>query len=163
LVVSPADVNRLSRELEAIDDGLLEASVRKGDEAKLAKTSRLMDQLTGLNKLNLAHKADRQLLGQFLAAVRKQAPVMHMSFSADPSPAFMEQLVAWLRREIHPQVLVTVGLQPTLGAGCIVRTTNHQFDLSLRQNFVKKRGLLIEKLTPEPRQAVAAKAVEVAA
>lgn len=163
LVVSPADINRLSRELEAIDDGILEVSVRKGDETKLTKTSRLMDQLTDLNKLNLAHKTDRQLLAQFLAAVRKQAPVMHMSFSADPSPAFMEKLVAWLRREIHPQVLVTIGLQPTIGAGCIVRTTNHQFDFSLRQNFVEKRGLLIEKLTPDPKRAVAAGAAEVTA
>lgn len=155
LVISPADINRLDRELEAIDDGLLEDAVRKGKgvtAAKPPKTSQLMDQLVELNKLNLAHKGDRQLLGRFLAAVRKQAPVMHMSFSADPSPAFMEKLVAWLRREIHPQVLVTVGLQPTIGAGCVVRTTNHQFDFSMRQDFIKKRALLIEKLTPEAKK-----------
>jgi hypothetical protein len=156
LVISPGDINRLGRELDAIDDGLPEDTVRKDDDsAKAPKTSQLMDQLVDLNKLNLAHKGDRQLLGQFLAAVQKQAPVMHMSFSADPSPAFMEKLVTWLRREIHPQILVTIGLQPTIGAGCIVRTTNHQFDFSMRQDFVKKRALLIEKLTPEAKQSAA--------
>lgn len=151
LATSPADISRLDRELAALDETLLELSVRKDGHAaaKLPKTTQLMDQLIELNKLNLLHKTDRALLKQFLAAVRQQAPVVHMSFSADPSTTFLEKLVTWLRREIHPQVLVTIGLQPTLGAGCIVRTTNRQFDFSLRQDFAKKRDLLIEKLQPQ--------------
>lgn len=153
LATSPSDIARLSRELEAIDDSLLELEVRHGaDKLQLPRTSQLMDQLTELNKLNLLHKTDRRLLKQFLEAVKKQAPVVHMSFSADPSAVFLEKLVTWLRREIHPQVLLTIGLQPTLGAGCIVRTTNHQFDFSLRQDFAKKRNLLIGKLTPEVKR-----------
>jgi hypothetical protein len=43
-------------------------------------------------------------------------------------------------------------LQPTLGAGCVVRTTNRQFDFSLRQDFARKRDLLLEKLVPEAPQ-----------
>ncbi len=153
---SPADINRLSRELAQIDDTLLELSVRGGGQAtKMPKTTQLMDQLIELNKLNLLHKGDRALLKQFLEAIKKQAPVLHMSFSADPSTTFLEKLVTWLRREIHPQVLLTIGLQPTLGAGCIVRTTNHQFDFSLRQDFAKKRNMLISKLTPESARKAA--------
>lgn len=156
LAASPADITRLSRELEAIDTALLELSVRKGSkDVKMPRTSQLMDQLIELNKLNLLHKADRQLLNQFLQAIKQRAPVMHMSFSADPSTTFLEKLITWLRREIHPQVLLTVGLQPTIGAGCIVRTTNHQFDFSLRQDFAKKRELLIGKLTPETKRKTA--------
>jgi len=75
-----------------------------------------------------------------------------MSLSADPSTRFLEKLVTWLRREIHPQVLLTIGLQPTLGAGCVLRTPNRQFDFSLRQDFAKKRDLLIGKLTPGPAE-----------
>lgn len=151
LAISPGDINRLDRELAAIDGALLELSVRKEGQhaAKLPKTTQLMDQLAELNKLNLLHKTDRALLSQFLVAVRRQAPVVHMSFSANPSTTFLEKLVTWLRREIHPQILLTIGLQPTLGAGCIVRTTNRQFDFSLRQDFAEKRDLLIEKLQPE--------------
>ena len=151
LAVSPADINRLSRELQMIDTALLELSVREnGAAAKMPRTSQLMDRLIELNGLNLLHKGDRALLRQFLRAVIKQAPVMHMSFSADPSAAFLEKLVTWLRREIHPQLLLTIGLQPTLGAGCIIRTANRQFDFSLRQDFAGKRNLLLDKLAIKP-------------
>jgi F0F1-type ATP synthase delta subunit len=80
--------------------------------------------------------------------------VLHISFSADPSVSFLEKLMAWLRKEIHPLVLVTVGLQPSIGAGCIIRSTNKQFDLSLRQDFKKKQDMLRDKIleatVPEP-------------
>ena len=154
LVTSPLDVARLVRELEAIDEALLQLDLRQpGAEVKMPKTSRLMDQVILLNELNLLHPEDRLLLQQFLRAVKERAPVVHMSFNADPPVAFMEKLVAWLRREINPLVLVTVGLQPNMGAGCMLRTTNRQFDFSLRQTFLKNRELLISKLMSEEQAA----------
>ncbi len=146
-VAGPADVSRLLRELEAIDNSLLQLGLRSGGgSVKMPKTSKLMDQLIQHNELNLLHKDDRQTLKQYLGAIHDKAPVIHMSFGTDPSPAFMEKLVVWLRREIHPLLLLTTGLQPTIGAGCIVRTTNKYFDLSLRQDFAGKRQLLLDKL-----------------
>jgi len=69
----PGDVNRLSRELDLIDEALLELSVRQsGQVAKMPRTTQLMDQLIELNKLNLLHKEDRQLLRQFLQAIRQR-------------------------------------------------------------------------------------------
>ena len=154
LVTSQADVGRLLRELEAIDDTLLSQTLRKNAaETKMLKTSRLMDQTVELNKLNLLQQADRRQLRVFLAAVRQHAPVLHMSFSADPSPAFVGKLMAWLRREIHPLVLLNIGLQPSIGAGCVVRSTNRYFDFSLRQDFAKKRNLLLKELIPLPQEA----------
>jgi hypothetical protein len=41
---------------------------------------------------------------------------------------------------------MTVGVQPTIAAGCIMRTTNKYFDFSLRQDFEGKRDLLLEEL-----------------
>jgi F0F1-type ATP synthase delta subunit len=147
MVAGPADVGRLLRELELIDQTLLQLSLRKGgDEVKMPKTSRLMDQILESNRLNLLHKLDRAELEHFLTGVKKKSPVMHMSFSADPSPVFIEKLMTWLRREIHPQVLLTIGLQPTLGAGTIVRTTNKQFDFSLREDFLNQRELLLKSI-----------------
>jgi hypothetical protein len=157
-------VGRLIRELELIDNTLLQLGLRAGgSEIKLPKTSHLMDQTVQVNKLNLLQAEDRAVLRQFLNAIKKQSPVLHMSFSADPSPAFIEKLMVWLRREIHPAVLLTIGLQPTIGAGCILRTTNKYFDFSLRQDFLKKRDLLQAKLsapvvsTLAPAAAAAAK------
>ncbi len=153
LISSPTDVIRLARELEKIDETLLQLGLRKnGDEVKLPKTSKLMDQMVDLNKLNLLQPADRQILREFLAMVSDKAPVLTISFSADPSVAFLEKLLAWLRREIHPLVLVRVGLQPNIGAGCIVRSTNKQFDLSLKQDFLKHSDLLQQAMTPPEPQ-----------
>jgi len=146
-VTSRVDVSRLLRELEDVDNVLLQLQLRKtGTEVKMPKTTKSMDQLIEANKLNLLVEADRKTLKEFLSNVKEKSPIIHMSFSADPSVAFMEKLVAWLRVEIHPLVLITIGLQPNIGAGCIIRTTNRQFDFSLRQDFLKKRSLLKEYL-----------------
>lgn len=147
LVASPVDLSRLIRELENLNEEILQASLRsKGHELKAPTMSRLMDKTLETNKLDILNDADRKMLYEFLVATKAKAPVLHMSFSADPAPAFMEKLVTWLRQEIHPLVLVTVGLQPNLGAGCIVRTTNKYFDLSLKQDFLKKKDLLMQAI-----------------
>ncbi|HSX24141.1 MAG TPA: hypothetical protein VLE74_03515 [Candidatus Saccharimonadales bacterium] len=146
-VVTRADVSRLADESAAVDDFLYQASVREpGSTLKLPKTSRLFDELVSSNRLNLLHKTDRARLKQFLESVQQEAPLLHMSFSADPSPAFTEKLITWLRRHIHPMLLLTIGLQPGMGAGCTIRTTNKYYDFSLRQRFVEQRELLIAQL-----------------
>lgn len=145
LVASPIDVGRLIRELESLNEAVSQAELRH-HEAKMPRTSHMMDQTIELNKLNLLEAKDRQALQGFLTSIKEKAPVLHMSFSADPSPAFIEKLMSWLRREIHPLVLLTIGLQPNIGAGCVVRSTNKYFDMSLRQDFESKRGLLRESL-----------------
>lgn len=155
MAATPTDIIRLIQELVAIDESLLQLGIRKGGTAvKLPKTSQLMDMTVKANLLNLLHDDDRRMLRRFLEEVRKKSPVLHMSFSADPSPAFIEKLMTWLRKEIHPQVLLSIGLQPTLGAGCIVRTTNKQFDFSLRQDFLNKRELLLKQIA-KPETALA--------
>jgi F0F1-type ATP synthase delta subunit len=89
---------------------------------------------------------DREYLLKSLGWMRQQAPVLHISFSTDPSAAFMERLTTWLRQNISPFVLVQVGLHPNIGAGCVVRTTNKYFDFSLRQRFLSQRELLMQQL-----------------
>lgn len=153
MVAGPVEVGRLLREIKDIDEALLQLGLREGgSKTKMPQTTRLMDQLIELNKLNLLQKDDRQRLQEFLTEIRQKAPVMHMSFSADPSAAFIEKLMAWLRQEIDPHVLLTIGLQPNLGAGCILRTTNKYFDLSLRQDFEKKRDLLMASIAGKMKE-----------
>ena len=153
MVVGLVEVNRLKRELEAIDETLLEHTLRKqGNGAQMLKSSKLMDQLVSSNKLNLLHKSDREGLHNFLEAVADRAPVLHISFSADPPPSFLERLMTWLRQNIHPQVMVTIGIQPTIAAGCIVRSTNKHFDFSLRQDFADKRELLLTQINKQRAQ-----------
>lgn len=146
-VSTPSDLGRLIRDLTAVNDQLVQLNLRKGGkDVQLPKTSLLLEQAAELNGVNLLHEDDRKQLLAFLQAAQKSAPRLHFSFSADPAPAFMEKLVGYLRKEFHPQALITVGLQPTLGAGCIVRANSKQFDFSLKEDFARKRGLLVEKI-----------------
>jgi len=164
-LVGPTDLGRLSRELANIDEQLLQLKLRQpGGEVKLPKTTQLMDQLLSLNRLNLLQPADRTWMREAMEAIRQNAPVVQISFSVDPSTAFLEKLMAWLRREIHPYVLIGIGLQPNIAAGCVVRTTNKVFDFSLRQNFAKKQDELQKALlsapAPTPAPAPVAAPVE---
>lgn len=145
--LSPIDIGRLLRELASIDEYLTQLHLKsEDDKAKLPKTTELMDNLIEINKLNLLVASQRRHVLDFLKNTKADAPVLHISFGAEPSPAFLEKLVTWLRREIHPMVLVIVGLQPNIGAGCLVRSTNKYFDFSLRQNLDTNRDLLMSKL-----------------
>lgn len=163
-VITKIDVGRLIRELQALDEFLDQSEIRQaGESLKMPKTSKLLDDMMQLNKLSGLKEDDRNRLLNFLITMRAKAPVLHMSFSADPSPSFLLKLVAWLRENIHPLTIVQVGLQPNIGAGCIVRTTNKYFDMSLREDFSKKRDVLIQRLTvPVHEKTEQPKPVEVA-
>ena len=135
-VASRVDVGRLLRETESVASFMDQASIREpGKALKLPRTSRLFDEITTNNHLNVLQQHDRERLTLFLQEIKAHSPVLHISFSADPSPLFVQRLLTWLRAEIHPVLLLQIGLQPNIGAGCVVRTTNKYFDFSLRTRF----------------------------
>lgn len=146
-VVSRIDVGRLVREVEALDEFVEQAAVRKpGTSIQMPRTSKMLDEMLEINKLNALVEKDRMRLLNFLITVRAKAPVIHMSFSADPSPLFTQKLIIWLREHVHSLVLLQIGLQPNIGAGTVVRTTNKYFDMSLRKHFGTKHELLVTKI-----------------
>lgn len=153
-ISSPVEVGRLINELTQLDESLMQLELRDAGEAvKMPKTTRLLDKLAETNKLNLLKDDDRKQLLKFLSLIYEHAPVLRMSFSIDPAPAFIERLVTWLRREIHPQVLVNIGLQPNIGAGCLVYGSSKVFDFSLKQTFAEARPLLLKRLMETEAQA----------
>ncbi len=146
-VISPADVSRLSRELESLEDFMEQSAIRtKGVGLKLPASSKLLDELAASNSFNFLHIQDRKLAKEFLGTLTKTAPVIHLSFASDPSAAFLSKLVSRLRDIIHPQLLVRTGLEPSIAAGCILRTNNRQFDFSLRTTLYAKSDLLMKAL-----------------
>lgn len=145
-VTGPVEVGRLLRELEAVDEAVLQDSLRKNKTVKIAPTSQQLDATLELNKYDLAVKADRQRMLKYLQAIKQKAPVVHMSFAADPSAEFTERIVDWFRSEIHPFTLLTLGLQPNIGVGCTLRTINKFFDMSIRENLLSKKEVLIKRI-----------------
>jgi F0F1-type ATP synthase delta subunit len=147
-VVGPADVSRLLREITDVEDFLHQAALRKAgaSTAQVPHLSRLLGEFAESNQLNMLKVEDRASAGEFLRAIKLAAPIIHISFARDPSATFIGKLVTWLRANIHPQLLLHIGLQPGLAAGCTVRTQNKYFDFSLRRRFTEQRQLLIDKL-----------------
>jgi hypothetical protein len=155
-VASRNDIHRLQIEVEAVESFLEQAAIRQpGTSVQLPKTSRLFDEMIAINKLNMLQANDRELLSRLLKSTYEKAPVLHMSFNNDPTPLFTQRLVIWLRENIHPYLLLQIGLHPSIGAGCVVRTTNKYFDFSLRQRFSDTRELLTSQMhdTSNPVQA----------
>lgn len=144
LMVGPADINRGLLELQQLDATLQQAGIRKEQTVKLPTISRTIESLAEVNAVNLLESDDRQALIAFVQSMQQQAPVLHISFAAEPSAAFIAQIIDWLRLNISQYVLVQIGLQPSIAAGCIVRSTNKIFDLSLRQHLKEKRPVMLD-------------------
>jgi hypothetical protein len=147
-VVGLPEVVRLLRELEALHDYLHQAALRKATKAEVKPppASPLLAELAKANDLDLLQREQYDWLTEQLGTIRKEAPQLHLAFSTEPSAAALQKIVAWIRQNIKPHALIHIGLEPNLAAGCLLRTANHQFDLSLKEHFAKSRPLLTEAL-----------------
>lgn len=144
-VISQVDVARLLRELNGLNDFFVGAAKRKpGASMQPSRSSRALEQLATDNGLNLFQDKDRAVLSVRLNEVLGKAPLMHISFAAEPSPRALESILAWLRQNIHPHALLQVGLQPTIAAGCVLRTANKVFDMSMRNHLKKQEPYLVQ-------------------
>ncbi len=146
-VVSPMDIARILRELENLDEFFRQAQIRQGGQPQAApRYSRLLDSIVVANGVNLLEESGREKMLDLITKLKNRAPVLHMSFSVDPPGPYVQKIVSWLRDNIDPNVLVRVGLQPNIGAGCVVRTTNKSYDFSLRRFFDDKKEFFAAKL-----------------
>lgn len=142
-LISTVDIANISRELESLEAFFTQAQARgSGESVTPPKTSRTLENLARDYKLNLLEAEHRAKLAEFLEKLRTGAPVIHISFAAEPSAAFLKKIIEWLRLNIHPQLLLRIGLQPSMAAGCIVRTPNKYFDFSMRRHFQDNLGKL---------------------
>lgn len=152
-VITKLDLLRLVREANALQEYLLQAQVRSGGTPmpQLPKLSRLLDDTARANEVNLLDADQRARLIAALEQLKASALVIHMSFAAEPSGAFLTNIITWLRGNISSLVVLQVGLQPQLAAGCIVRTENKLLDFSLRAHFISRREALAKILEGKPQ------------
>lgn len=148
-VVSRVDVSRLVSEVERVDGELTAAAVRnkikEGEQPTPVLSEQLSDFLTQ-NKLALSDSHERSRLVKELRQLKDKAPVIHMTFATTADPESLGQLADWLRKSVHPQAVISVGIQPNLVAGVYLRTPNHVHDLSLKTKLAQSRGLLVEEM-----------------
>lgn len=148
-VVRKADLARLLREIETLDSELEAQKVRsKGEKVsyRLPNISQGLGDFLDQNKLDITDDQGRMELVEHLRKLKDQAPIVHMTFATEADPESLEKLVAYMRQELHPQTLLSVGLQPSLVAGAYVRTPNHVHDFSVRAMLKEKRGVIAQDL-----------------
>ena len=146
-LIGRPDLNRLVRELNKIDDFFVASAARKSGTASGTppRITRLLDQLARDNRINLLEAGQRKSLEAEIKKLLAEAPLFNISFAAEPSPKAMEEILAWFRTNIHPQSLLQVGLAPSIAAGCILRTPNKLFDMSL-SSYLEKQEPYLAKL-----------------
>ena len=145
-ILTQADISRLNREIETVRDFFAQAAIGGTTAKNVPQISQQLTAVINENHLNLLQLEDRSRIEFFLKAVRSKAPIVHVSFASDPKPDFLMKIAAWMRREAHPYVLLHVGLQPSIAAGCVIRTTNKYFDFSFKRHFDESKAKLAPTL-----------------
>ncbi len=145
-VVTRSDISKGLREIQVIDDYFHQASIRGAAAGNPPAVSKTLDSLAQANSLNLVHAEHRTHIKEFLTKLKASAPVVHISFPAEASAPFVARILEWFRTQVHPHIVLHIGLQPDLAAGCQVRTTNKLFDFSLRKKFEQSKQKLMQSL-----------------
>lgn len=144
-IVGQVDIIRATRELEALGD-MLSQQKRGGTAVQLPPISERLAAVIEANKVDIQNQTERQRLYDFLGELKTKAPRLHMSFASEPAGLFTEKIITWLRTEIHPLLLLDIGLQPTIAAGCVIRTSSKIIDCSIRQRLVNSTPDLLKRL-----------------
>jgi hypothetical protein len=146
-LIGRVDISRMLREIEKIDNDLEAQHARAPDQPlAIPAMTKALSELAQLNQLDLLDIDVRQKLLSTFRYTKDKAPNSHITFAVDPEPEIVALLVAWIRQNLHPMALVTVGLQPGLLGGCVVRTPDHIYDFSLKRQFALQLPELIREI-----------------
>ncbi|MHB1865406.1 MAG: hypothetical protein ACYCPS_04600 [Candidatus Saccharimonadales bacterium] len=145
-IAMPVDIGHIQRELNLIDEHLNQAAIKDPTKVIVVKTSAKLTELLSLNKLDIDVKSERSLLISILENLRKTAPVVNISFSTEATDEFIQKIADWFRQQVHPNCLVVVGLDPNIGLGAVVRTSNKVFDFTLKHQLESTRDVLVDRI-----------------
>lgn len=147
-IVSLGDMKRLKRELTDLNDYIKQINLRKPGTPieHVPKTSRGLTEFSELNKFKLTDEKDRTKAIEVVNELINKAPVVNVGLAAEPSNLFVVKIANWFRSNINPLVLIQIGLEPTIAAGCTIRTLNRFYDFSLRKHFDSEHQLLLNKI-----------------
>lgn len=98
------------------------------------------------NRVVSADSAAVEVLLYELENMRPHIPVAHIMLAAIPSDVVRSQLMAWLREQIHPQLLVSLAARPDIGGGIVLQVGSRRYDLSYRTQLLQNKPHIIEVL-----------------
>lgn len=148
-VVTKTDISKLMSDLERFDGEMTAVAVKEKIEADPGGRPVMSDLLEGFlsqNNLSVDDSVGRSDLIRQLRRLKDSAPVVHMTFAVEADRSSLQDVVSWLRESVHPQAVISIGLQPSLVAGVYMRTTNKVHDMSLRSILRGSRESLVKEL-----------------
>ncbi len=147
-LIGRSHLSQLIRELENVENDFerQKAHGKAKSELKAPTMSRALTDCVELNDIDMTSGQARAHFKASLGSMKDKAPTMHFTFATEPDGESLQRLTDWIRQEVHPQALVSVGLQPALVGGAYLRTPNHVHDFSLRRMLHDKRGLITEAM-----------------
>lgn len=145
-VGSRRDIIHMQREIERLLEEHLQHDIAKEQTGELRGVSKPTAMVRETLRANDMKSDTQQLkeLSQKLEAVMQRAPRIRIAFANEPDSNTYEKIVGWFRREIHPDVLLQIGVQPTIAGGCIVQAGQHRYDFSLRKRLLDKTNLFVK-------------------
>ena len=144
-----SDLQRLISEIERVDSRLGDMKIHQQIGHPVGNDLIFSKQLVEFLELNNIDINDAGIRGQLLIGVRQlknTVPVVHVTFAAAAEHEELAKFVDWVRQSVHPQAVLTVGLQPDLIGGAYVRTTNKVFDMSIRTQLASGRQIIKQDL-----------------
>lgn len=148
-VVTKVDVSRLVTEMEQLDNDLVTRDVHTKAGVPIMNQLTLSEPLRDflvVNKIEIGSSQQRALLIKQLRQFKLTAPVVHVTFAAPADLESLRKIAAWFRASVHPQSIISVGLQPSLIGGVHVRTPNHVHDFSLRARLAGHRDIITREV-----------------
>lgn len=145
-LITRSDVSRLVRELEHLADVLQGQRVRGETETKLPPLSQSTTDFLELNEVKITNEKSLETVRQKINTIEDRLPAVHMTFASEIDSESLQQLVTWLRTEIHPQVLINTSIQPNLIGGVYLRTPDHVHDFSIKTLLMGQRQLIVKQL-----------------
>ena len=146
-VSTKKDLMMLSRELSVFSNKVYQSIMHHEKPIKYPPISDNLRQFIILNQLDFKNPRQCQKAIMSLGDIKKYAPIVHVSFAQNPPIDVIQKITGWFRKEVDPNCLITIGLQPSIAAGIILKTTNKQFDFSIRQRLESKKIKLKESLS----------------
>ncbi len=150
-VYSPDQIGLLLWELDVVINKLRNDQVRQrvipSTHPEPITTSLLLQGVLENSNVNKNDLHAVEELATELERIRDALPQVHMVLGNPPSLVIKQQIVSWLRREIHPQVLCNFVVRSDLGGGAILRTKANQYDFSFRTQLIAKKHRIQELIS----------------
>ncbi len=138
-VATKTQVVNVLRNLEDVLDKGIQNTIRSEegvDFQDIPDVSSALAQIVKVNNLKVNTK-NLRALGKWLEGLKHNAPVVRFTFASDPNNEVVSKLVKWLRDNSNKTVLIRTSVQPSVAAGCIMHTSSHRYDFSLRNELLQ--------------------------